>query len=208
MIPQNPYPSNPYSYCCDAPTNVAAIDSTGKVLRNSRDSLIIFLRLPTMILDVILIKSSSFTTTITSMVSTMETAKSTHHHGTISKPKDLTAKLFACVKDGVTLGVLVFVDFTGILQAKLLKTNQFTATLVITSFLVFFSHILIAGSIANVGIWEHGCFSRGGTANVLPGGFSFCFYVDKDNSYGKLSAVQLSNTITAVRKNYRNFLMF
>nr|BAJ99779.1 predicted protein [Hordeum vulgare subsp. vulgare] len=53
-----------------------------------------------------------------------------------------------------------------------------------------------AGAITNVGIWEHGCFSRGGSANVLPGGFSFCFYVDKDSSYGKLSAVQLTKTIT------------
>jgi hypothetical protein len=64
---------------------------------------------------------------------------------------------------------------------------------------IFHSHFFLnflAGSISNVGIWEHGCFSRGGSANVLPGGFSFCYYSNKDSSYGKLSAVKLSDTIT------------
>lgn len=35
---------------------------------------------------------------------------------------------------------------------------------------------LATGSAKTADLWEHGCFSRGGSSNVLPGGFSFCYY--------------------------------
>jgi hypothetical protein len=48
------------------------------------------------------------------------------------------------------------------------------------------------------GPWEHGCFTRGGSGNALPGGFSFCFYVN--NATQRLGAFQL--TTTTIIENY------
>jgi hypothetical protein len=61
--------------------------------------------------------------------------------------------------------------------------------------------ILLNGS-AIPHTWEHGCFSKGGSGNMLPGGFSFCYYAN-DNYTNLLRAYQIS---TLVENNYPSSL--
>jgi len=56
---------------------------------------------------------------------------------------------------------------------------------------------LNAGSPAAPSKWEHFCVSRGGTANQLPGGFSFCYWVSSlgINQQNFFGTFRITNTI-------------
>jgi len=55
------------------------------------------------------------------------------------------------------------------------------------------------------GHWEHGCFSRGGSANVLPGGFSFCYYAEQGNGAPSTLPTMLKTIITAPKNVLQNY---
>lgn len=44
------------------------------------------------------------------------------------------------------------------------------------------------------GYWEGGCFTRGGSSTILPGGFNFCYYTGTTPGTTYLSSIQISTT--------------